>query len=140
MSTSKLFTVAGITTHSREDVTVTKVRYGNDLTRLVKTLSSDKKIGVSRNLGNRNDGFLDSKRVDLIELPNAMTKVEALNYLASHPDFQSSADQAVIQDALDERTEKPAKTKDVKVAVSMEAIKARAKAQTDTETTTVENQ
>lgn len=130
MSTSKLFTVAGITTHSREDVTVTKVRYGNDMIRLVKTLSSDRKIGVTQNLGGRNDGFLDSKRVDLIELPNAMTKVEALNYLSTHADFQSPADQAIIQDALSERTTKPAKQKTVKVAVSMEAIKARAQAQT----------
>lgn len=130
MSTSKLFTVAGITTHSREDVTVTKVRYGNDMIRLVKTLSSDRKIGVTQNLGGRNDGFLDSKRVDLIELPNAMSKVDALNYLAAHADFQSPADQAVIQDALSERADKPTKPKAVKVEVSMEAIKARAQAQT----------
>jgi hypothetical protein len=138
MSTSKLFTVAGITTHSRENVTVTKVRYGNDMIRLVKTLSSNRKIGVSYDLGGRGDGFLDSKRVDLIELPNAMTKEDALTFLAAHTDFQSPADQAVIQDALNERTEKPAKQKEVKVELSLDAIKARAKTAesvgTDTET------
>lgn len=135
--TSKLLTVIGITTHSREDVTVTKVRYGNDMIRLVKTLSSNRKIGVSRNLGGRNDGFLDSKRVDLIELPTPMTKVDALGYLSKHADFQSPADQAVIQDALSERTTSPTKAKDVKVAVSMEAIKARAQAQTSANSETV---
>jgi len=127
MSTSKLFTVAGITTHSRENVTVTKVRYGNDMIRLVKTLSSDRKIGVSYDLGGRGDGFLDSKRVDLVELPNAMTKEDALAFLAQHADFQNPADQAVIQDALSERSSKPAKQKEVKVELSLDAIKARAK-------------
>jgi hypothetical protein len=137
MSTSKLFTVAGITTHSREDVTVTKVRYGNDMIRLVKTLSSDRKIGVSYDLGGRGDGFLDSKRVDLVDLPNAMTKEDALAFLAKHADFQSPADQAVIQDALTERTTKPAKQKEVKVELSLDAIKARG---TSTQEATTEAQ
>lgn len=137
MSTSKLFTVAGITTHSRENVTVTKVRYGNDMIRLVKTLSSDRKIGVSYDLGGRGDGFLDSKRVDLVDLPTAMTKEDALRFLAQHADFQSADDQAVIQDALSERTAKPAKTKEVKVELSLEAIKARGTTQ---EATTAEAQ
>lgn len=134
MSTSKLFTVAGITTHAREDVTVTKVRYGNDMIRLVKTLSSDRKIGVSYDLGGRGDGFLDSKRVDLIELPNAMTKEDALTFLAAHSDFQSPSDQAVIQDAVSERSTKPAKQKEVKVELSLDAIKARAKIDTTSDT------
>lgn len=139
MSTSKLFTVAGITTHSRENVTVTKVRYGNDMIRLVKTLSSDRKIGVSYDLGGRGDGFLDSKRVDLVELPNAMTKEQALAFLAQHADFQSPADQATIQEALSERTAKPAKQKEVKVELSLDAIKARATATTQ-EADTAETQ
>ena len=126
MSTSKLFTIAGITTHSRENVTVTKVRYGNDMIRLVKMLSSNRKIGVSYDLGGRGDGFLDSKRVDLIELPNAMSKEDALAYMAKHEQFQSPADQAVIQEAMNGRVEKTPKT--VKMPVSMDAIKARAEA------------
>lgn len=139
MTTSKLFSVAGITTHARENVTVTKVRFGNDMIRLVKTLSSDRKIGVSYDLGGRGDGFLDSKRVDLVELPNAMAKEDALRYIAAHADFQSPADQATIQEALSERTERPvkaAKTKEVKVELSLDAIKARATTQEATPTET----
>jgi hypothetical protein len=131
MSTSKLFSIVGITTHSRENVTVTKVRFGSDMIRLVKMLSSDRKIGVSYDLGGRGDGFLDSKRVDLIELPSEMTKEDALKHLASHEQFQSPADQALIQETLSGRTTAPKTPKTVKMPVSMDAIKARAQAKAD---------
>jgi NH3-dependent NAD+ synthetase len=120
MATDKLFTIAGITKHSATNVTVEKVRYGTDMIRLVKTLNNPKKIWHKPS-----SQCLAPQRVDLIELPSPMTKVDALGYLSKHADFQSPVDQAVIQDALSERTAKPPKAKDVKVAISMEAIKAR---------------
>ena len=105
---NQTFKVAGITTHG----TSTKVRFTDDLVRRVKQFS---KGGASR--------------IDLMELPSEMTKIEALKYLQTHADFQAGDDQAVIGDAIADRT-KEAKKGEVKVKVekpSMDAIKARAK-------------
>ena len=60
MSNDKLFTVAGTATHKG----VTKVRFANDLVARIKILS---KAGATD--------------VNLVELPRAMTKLEALQYL-----------------------------------------------------------
>lgn len=105
------FKVAGITTHNGNS----KVRFTDDMIRRVKQFS---KGGATR--------------IDLIELPSEMTKVDCLKYLQTHADFQSSADQALIADALADR-EKTASKGEVKVKTSkktkpsIDAIKARAK-------------
>jgi hypothetical protein len=74
-------------------------------------------------------------RVDFVDLPSEMTKIEALNYLATHANFQSPADQATIADTLADKTKeankgtvkvKVAKTK-TKAKPSIDAIKSRAK-------------
>lgn len=110
---NQTFKVAGITTHG----TSTKVRFTDDLVRRVKQFS---KGGASR--------------IDLIELPSEMSKIEALKFLQTHAEFQSGDDQAVISDALQDRTKEANKgTVKVKVAKtkpSMDAIKARAKSKT----------
>jgi len=101
------FKVAGITTHNSS----TKVRFTDDLVRRIKQFS---KGGASR--------------IDLIELPSSMTKIDALKYMAAHADFQSPSDQATIADSLADKT-KEAKKGEVKVSKakpSMDAIKARA--------------
>jgi len=107
---NQTFKVAGITTHG----TSTKVRFTDDMVRRVKQFS---KGGASR--------------IDLIELPNEMTKLEALKYLQTHVDFQSAEDQATISDAITDRTKEASKgevkVKTSKVAPSLESIKARAK-------------
>ena len=134
-NTTQTFKVAGITTHGDS----TKVRFTDDMVRRIKQFT---KGGATR--------------VDLVELPTAMTKVEALTYLLTHADFKSPSDQATIIDSLTDRAvvvkaPKPAKapkvakvkvakvvtpkvkaTKADKVAVvvakpSLDAIKARAK-------------
>ena len=109
---NQTFKVAGITTHG----TNTKVRFTDDMVRRVKQFS---KGGASR--------------IDLIELPSEMTKLEALKYLQAHSDFQSAEDQATIGDAITDRTKEASKG-EVKVksktAPSLESIKARAKAKT----------
>jgi hypothetical protein len=130
MATDKLFTVAGITTHSTAPATVTKVRFGTDLVRVVKMLNNPKKV-EDRTLGI----CLAPVRVDFIELPQPMTKLDAVRFLATHPEFQSPADQALIADTLSDREPKPARqpraAKVVKVkaakksAPSLDAIKAR---------------
>lgn len=118
--TDKNFTVAGIISQG-----ATKVRFTNDLVRRVKQFS---KGGASR--------------IDLVDLPNAMTKVEALKYLQSHADFQSPADQVLIADTLEDRSKvksevKVTATKTTKP--SMAAIKARAKSKTATVETSTES-
>ena len=102
------FSVVGITTLNGND----KVRFANDLVRRIKIFSKD------------------CSRVDLIDLPSEMSKVDALKYLQSHPDFQSAADQATITDSMSDKVK--AKKKDEpkaeKVAKpSLDAIKARGK-------------
>ena len=102
------FKVAGITTHNGNS----KARFTDDLIRRVKQFS---KGGASR--------------IDLMELPTAMTKLEALRFMKSHEMFQSPDDQALITDSIEDR-EKVSKKGEVKVKstpVSIEAIKARAK-------------
>ena len=105
----QVFKVAGITTHNGNS----KVRFTDDLIRRVKQFT---KGGASR--------------IDLIELPNAMTKLEALKYLQSHADYQSPDDQALISDAIADR-EKTSTKGEVKVKATkaskpnLEAIKAR---------------
>ena len=92
-------------------------------------LNSDRKVGVSKDVGGRGDGFLDAKRVDLVELPTPMTKLDATKYLATHPDFQSPADQALLSDAQEARAPKTLRVKaEKKVKVtkpSLESIRAR---------------
>lgn len=115
--TSKLFTCAGITVHSRAGATVTKIRFGNDHVRLIKMLSSNKKISVTKHPDDRGDGFLDAVRVDIVELSHPMLKIDALHFLAAHPEFQSPADQATIYDEITERTPKPPRQKKKHVTV-----------------------
>lgn len=112
--TNKTFKVAGITAHGDS----IKVRFTDDMVRRIKQFT---KGGASR--------------VDFVELPSEMTKVEALNYLMSHDEFQSPSDQATLADALSDR-EKEAGKGEVKVKTtkaskkatpSLDNIKARAK-------------
>ena len=109
---NQTFKVAGITTHNGN----TKVRFTDDMVRRIKQFS---KGGASR--------------IDLIELPSEMSKIEALQHMAAHAEFQSPSDQATIADALADK-QKEASKGTVKVKAdkkpSMDAIKARAKAKT----------
>ena len=63
MATEKLFTVAGYATNPNGTV---KVRFANDLVARIKILN---KAGCTD--------------INLVELPKAMTKIEALEYLSS---------------------------------------------------------
>lgn len=115
-NTSQTFKVAGITTHNGN----AKVRFTDDMVRRIKQFT---KGGATR--------------IDLIELPSEMTKIEALKYMAAHAEFQSPSDQATIADSLADKTKEATKgtvkVKATKAKPSIEAIKARAKKQVTAE-------
>jgi hypothetical protein len=111
---NQTFKVVGITTHGDS----TKIRFTDDMVRRIKQFS---KGGASR--------------VDFIELPSEMTKLEALKYMATQPEFASAGDQATIADCIEDRV-KEANKGTVKVKTtkttkstkpSIDAIKARGK-------------
>jgi len=114
------FKVAGITTHNGN----TKVRFTDDMVRRIKQFT---KGGASR--------------IDLVELPSEMTKIEALKHIATLEMFATPSDQATIADTLADKTKeankgtvkvKVAKTK-AKAKPSIDAIKARAKKEVSVE-------
>jgi hypothetical protein len=94
MSANKLFTVAGTATNS--DGT-TKARFANDLVARIKILN---KSGCTN--------------INLVELPRAMTKLEALQFLTENGITEGDAGYAVAN-KLAEKT-KVAKKGEVKVA------------------------
>ena len=107
-NSNQTFKVAGITIHNGN----AKVRFTDDMVRRIKQFT---KGGASR--------------VDFVELPSEMTKVEALKYLATLSEFASPSDQATIADTLEDKTKEASKG-NVKVKAtkpSLDAIKARAK-------------
>lgn len=117
-NSNQLWTCVGITVHNG----AAKVRFGVDRIRRVKQFT---KGGATR--------------IDLIDLPQEMDKLAALNFMRAHEGFQSPEDQSVISDAYDYRAKVSGKTKgEVKVRVtrgkkaaqaapSMDSIKARAR-------------
>jgi len=114
------FKVAGMTTNNGN----TKVRFTDDMVRRIKQFTKG-----------------GHTRVDFVDLPREMNKIEALDYLATHADFQSPADQATIADTLADKTKeankgtvkvKVAKTK-TKAKPSIDAIKSRAKKEVSVE-------
>ena len=109
-NSNQTFKVVGITIHNGN----AKVRFTDDMVRRIKQFT---KGGASR--------------VDFIELPSEMTKIEALNYMATHDEFKSPGDQATITDTLEDKTKEASKgivkVKASKTKPSIDAIKARAK-------------
>lgn len=110
MATDKLYTVAGVSTLNGE----TKARFANDVMR-IKVLAKN--------------GHTD---IQLVELPNEMTKIEASKFLATLPEFQDAASQEAIGEYLTKHDKAPkAKVevkKAVKKAVASKPAKAPAKA------------
>jgi hypothetical protein len=110
--TSKLFSVVGITSHNGN----AKVRFTDDLVRRVKQFTAG-----------------GATRCDFVTLPEPMTKLDALNHMLTVPQFASDADQATINDAIEDRTVQ-SKRSGVKVSLSLDAIKARSKTQAESAT------
>jgi hypothetical protein len=106
--TTKTFTVVGIT----ELDGVAKVRFANDLVRRVKQFNKS-----------------DATRVTFVELPTAMTKIEALGHMLTMDEFQSEDDQATIQDTIEDKKKDALKgtIRVRKPKPSLEEIKSRAR-------------
>lgn len=105
--TTQTFKVVGITEHNGN----AKVRFTHDMVRRVKQFS---KGGATR--------------IDFIELPEEMTKIDALKYMLTCKEFSSEDDQATINDTLEDKIRESAKgsgTVKVKATPSLDAIKNR---------------
>ena len=103
--TTQTFTVVGITEHNGN----AKVRFTDDMVRRVKQFS---KGGASR--------------IDFIELPEPMTKIEALKYMLTCKEFSSPDDQATISDTLEDKEREARKgTGTIKTSISLDSIKNR---------------
>jgi hypothetical protein len=103
--TAQTFKIVGITVHNHN----AKVRFTEDMVRRVKQFT---KGGATR--------------CDFIELPNEMTKIEALKYMLTRREFSSAEDQATIEETLYDK-EREARKGEVRVnsQPSLDAIKAR---------------
>lgn len=104
MATDKLFTVAGTSKLNGE----MKVRFANDVMR-IKVLAKH--------------GHED---ITLVELPEAMTKLDAVKFIKTVDEFAGVAEQAAIADYLDRKDEKPAVAKAEKTAKPAKAATAKA--------------
>jgi hypothetical protein len=111
--TTQTFKVVGITVHNGN----TKIRFTDDMCRRVKQFA---KGGAAR--------------IDFIDLPNEMNKIDALNYMLTHPKFQSADDQATISDTLIDKIKEYGKGGfTVKATPSLADIKARPRINTSVE-------
>jgi hypothetical protein len=107
MASEKMFTVAGTATNP--DGTV-KARFANDLVARIKILNKN-----------------NCTNINLIELPQPMTKLEALQYLQAQGEAFTLGDAGYAVSAkLAEKT-KIAKKGEIKVAGAKVATKAKAK-------------
>lgn len=97
------FKVAGIATLRGE----TKVRFSDNIVRRIKQYA---KAG--------------STRIDFIELPSEMTKIDAIKFLQAHADFQSPGDQATLSETLEVKVKEAGKAAKV-VAVTKGKAKAK---------------
>jgi hypothetical protein len=111
MASEKMFTVAGTATHNG----VTKTRFANDLVARIKILN---KAGATN--------------INLIELPEPMTKLQALKYLSEQGITEGDAGYAVAN-KLAEKS-RVAKKGEVKVQA-----KPRVKAKAAKSTATAED-
>lgn len=103
--TEQLFTVVGITVHGND----AKIRFTDDMCRRVKQFSKGR-----------------ASRIDFIDLPNKMTKIEALKYMLTCKEFSSAEDQATIKDTLEDKIKESRRGEvKVKATPSLDAIKVR---------------
>jgi hypothetical protein len=105
MATDKRYTVAGTSKLNGEY----KVRFANDVLR-IKVLAKH--------------GHED---ITLVELPNEMTKLDAVKFIKTLDEFQAVGAQTAIADYLDRKDEKPAKAAP-KAKAPAKAPKAKATA------------
>ncbi len=101
--TDKLFNVCGVSTLNGE----TKVRFANDVMR-IKVLAKN--------------GHED---IQLVELPEAMSKADAAQFISQLDEFQSAEAQMAISEYLGKNTKAPAKAKAAKAVASVKVPKTK---------------
>ena len=106
MSTSKTYTVAGVSTSNGK----TKVRFANDYVSRFKILTKN--------------GHTD---VNLLELETAMSKADVCKFLSTHDKFQDEASQSAIAEFVvrNVKVSKPAKVETPEPALN-DLVKAEA--------------
>lgn len=105
--TKKLFSVAGITVNNGNP----KVRFTNDMVRHVKKCLKN-----------------GATRVDFVDLPRPMMKIDALKHLLTLKEFQSDEDQSTISETLEVKIKEAARGEvKVKSKTSLDSIAARAR-------------
>lgn len=102
--TNQTFTVAGTSKHNGQF----KVRFANDLMR-TKNLTKS--------------GHTD---ITLVELPKAMTKLDAIKHIATLDEFNTAGSKAAIMDYLDRKDSAPKAKAPVVKAAAPKAVKAKA--------------
>ena len=105
-----MFTVAGL---SRQNGTL-KLRFANDFVTRVKVLARN-----------------GHKDIDLVELPQAMTKDAAVAYLSTLTQFEGTESQAVFADYQSKNVKTKAKGKELEVEVEFETEEQKAKRERD---------
>ena len=105
-----MFTVAGL---SRQNGTL-KLRFANDFVTRVKVL-----------------GRNGHKDINLVELPQAMTKDAAVAYLSAHEQFGFIEAQSVFSDYQSKNVKTKAKGKELEVEVELETEAQKAKRERD---------
>ena len=98
----QLFSSFGITTRNGQ----TKVRFGNDMVARIKIFAKE------------------GHTVDFVELPNAMTKLDALVYAKTLPIYAKPEAKEIIDSKIDEKT-RLAKAGEVKVQAKAPAAKVQ---------------
>jgi len=106
MATDKIYSVCGVSTLNGD----TKLRFANDTMR-IKVLAKN--------------GHTD---IQLVELPNAMSKVEAAKFIATLDEFSTATSQDAIAEYLDKNDRAPKAKVEVKKAVKAAVTKKPAKA------------
>lgn len=103
--TDKLFNVCGVSTLNGE----TKVRFANDVMR-IKVLAKN--------------GHTD---IQLVELPEAMSKVDAARFISELDEFQTPEAQMAVSEYLGKnvKEDKPAKAKVAKAVAAVKVPKAK---------------
>lgn len=101
--TDKLFNVCGVSTLNGE----TKVRFANDVMR-IKVLAKN--------------GHTD---IQLVELPEAMSKADAAQFISELDEFQTAEAQMAVSEYLDKNTKAPAKAKATKAVAAVKLPKAK---------------
>ncbi|MFM9150796.1 MAG: hypothetical protein ACKOPU_00745 [Candidatus Planktophila sp.] len=105
-----MFTVAGL---SRQNGTL-KLRFANDFVTRIKVL-----------------GRNGHKDIDLVELPQAMTKDAAVAYLSTLDTFKGVEAQSVFADYQSKNVKTASKGKELEVEVEFESAEAKAKRERD---------